>query len=167
MVPHIHLDVGFTDYQPKVAVVQARAIDEAMDFISKHPDFRFSTDGEWPLEQFLRTRSAEEQKKVIAALQKEQIYVPAQYANLLTGFSIAETLIRSLYPSANFSGEHGTPFNYANITDVPSYSWSYASILASAGIKDFAAGANNHRAPVLMQGHLNCGQRELASGLPI
>jgi alpha-mannosidase len=155
MVPHIHLDVGFTDYQPKVAVVQARAIDEAMDFIAKHPDFRFSTDGEWPLEQFLRTRSAEEQKRVIGAIQREQIYVPAQYANLLTGFPTAETLIRSLYPSANFSREYGTPFNYANITDVPSYSWSYASILASAGIKDFAAGANNHRAPVLMQGHLN------------
>ena len=155
MVPHIHLDVGFTDYQSKVAVVQARAIDEAMDFIAKHPDFRFSMDGEWPLEQFLRTRSIEEQNRIIAAIRKNQIYVPAQYANLLTGFPTAETLIRSLYPSANFSREYGTPFNYANITDVPSYSWSYASILASAGIKDLAAAANNHRAPVLRQGYLN------------
>jgi alpha-mannosidase len=155
MVPHIHLDVGFTDYQSKVGVVQARAVDEAMDFIAKYPDFRFSTDGEWPLEQFLTTRSVEERKRVIAAIQKQQLYVPAQYANLLTGFPTAETLIRSLYPSANFSREYKTPFNYANITDVPSYSWSYASILASAGIKDLVAGANNHRAPVLMQGHLN------------
>jgi alpha-mannosidase len=155
MVPHIHLDVGFTDYQSKVAVVQARAIDEAMDFIAKHPNFRFSMDGEWPLEQFLRTRSVEEQNRIIAAIRKEQIYVPAQYANLLTGFPTAEALIRSLYPSANFSREYGTPFNYANITDVPSYSWSYASILAAAGIEDLAAAANNHRAPVLRQGYLN------------
>ena len=50
---------------------------------------------------------------------------------------------------------HGTPFNYANITDVPSYSWSYASILASAGIPYFIAASNNDRAPVLLQGHLN------------
>ena len=155
LVPHIHLDVGFTDYQSKVAVVQARAVDEAMDFIAKHPDFKFSLDGEWPLEQFLRTRNIEEQRRVIAALQNKQLYLPAQYANLLTGFPIAEVLIRSLYPSANFSREHNLPSNYANITDVPSYSWSYASILASAGIKDFAAAANNHRAPVLRQGHLN------------
>jgi alpha-mannosidase len=155
MVPHIHLDVGFTDYQSKVGVVQARVIDEAMDFVAKQPDFRFSMDGEWPLEQFLRTRSAEEQKRAITAIQKQQLYIPAQYANLLTGFPTAETLIRSLYPSANFSREYQTPFDYANITDVPSYSWSYASILASAGIKDLVAGANNHRAPVLMQGHLN------------
>ena len=155
LVPHIHLDVGFTDYQSKVSAVQARAIDEAMDFVAKHPDFRFSTDGVWPLEQFLRTRNVEEQNRVIAAIQKGQLFLPAQYANLLTGFPTAETLIRSLYPSANFSREHNTPFNYANITDVPSYSWSYASILASAGIKDFVAAANNHRAPVLRQGHLN------------
>lgn len=155
LVPEIHLDVGFTDYQSKVAVVQARAIDEAMDFLTHHPDFRFSVDGEWVMEQFLRTRTNEEQKRAIAAIQKEELYVPGQYANLLTGFPTAETLIRSLYPSANLSRKFGTPFNYANITDVPSYSWSYASILASAGIKDFVAGANNHRAPVLVQGHLN------------
>jgi alpha-mannosidase len=155
MVPHIHLDVGFTDFQSKVAVVQTRAIDEALDFIANDPDFRFSVDGEWPLEQFLRTRSVKEQQRAISAIQNGQLYVPAQYANLLTGFPTAETLIRSLYPAANFSREHETPFDYANITDVPSYSWSYASILAAAGIKDFAAAANNHRAPVLRQGHLN------------
>ena len=155
MVPHIHVDVGFTDYQSKVSVVQTRVLDEALDFVGAYPDFRFSVDGEWPLEQFLKTRSAAEQNRVISAIQSGQIYVPAQYANLLTGFPTAETLIRSLYPSANFSREHNTPFNYANITDVPSYSWSYASVLAAAGIKDFVAAANNHRAPVLRQGHLN------------
>ena len=155
MVPHIHLDVGFTDYQSKVSVLQARALDEALDFVAAYPDFHFSIDGEWPLEQFLNTRSAAEQGRAVSAIQSGQIYVPAQYANLLTGFPTAETLIRSLYPSANFSREHKTPFNYANITDVPSYSWSYASVLAAAGIKDFAAAANNHRAPVLRHGHLN------------
>ena len=155
VVPHIHLDVGFTDYQPKVAEIQARVLDEAMDLVEKHPDFRFSTDGEWNLEQFMHSRTAAEQQRIIAAMQQQKLFVPAQYANLLTGFPTAETLIRSLYPSADFSREHGTPFNYANITDVPSYSWSYASILAAAGIKDFIAGANNHYAPMLVQGHLD------------
>ena len=155
LVPHIHLDVGFTDYQAKVATLQARAIDEAMDLFAQHPDFRFSLDGAWPLEQFMKTRSTEDQKRVVAALQSQKLYLPAQYANILTGLPTAETLIRSLYPSANYSRRFGIPFNYANITDVPSYTWSYASILAAAGIKDFAAGANNHRAPVLIKGHLN------------
>jgi alpha-mannosidase len=155
VVPHVHLDVGYTDYQAKVTVIQSRIFDEAMNLVAKHPDFRFSTDGEWNLEQFLHTRTPAEQQRLIHAIQQKQIFIPAQASNLLTGFPTAETLIRSLYPSADFSRRYGTPFDYANITDVPSYSWSYASILASAGIHDFLAASNNDRAPVLLQGHLN------------
>ena len=155
LVPHIHVDVGYSDYQAKVAAIQSRSMDEAMDMTAQHPDFRFSLDGEWDLEQFLKTRTPAQQQRAITAIEKEQLFVPAQYANLLTGFPTAETLIRSLYPSANFSRIHKTPFNYANITDVPSYSWSYASILAAAGIHDLAGGSNNYRAPVLLQGRLN------------
>jgi hypothetical protein len=155
LVPHIHVDVGFSDYQAKVAAIQARTIAEAMDMTAKHPEFRFSLDGEWDLEQFLQTRSAAQQQRVIEVIQKNQLFVPAQYANLLTGIPTTETLIRSLYPSANFSRKYNTPFDYANITDVPSYSWSYASILASAGVPYLAAGSDNYRGPVLLQGRLN------------
>ncbi len=155
LVPHIHLDIGYSDYQAKVASIQSRAIDEAMDLTAQHPDFRFSMDGEWDLAQFLKTRTPAEQQRAIVAIQKQQLFVPAQYANLLTGFPTAETLVRSLYGSANFSRAHGTPFNYANITDVPSYSWSYASVLASAGIHYLLSGNDSSHAPVLIQGRLN------------
>ncbi len=155
LVPHIHVDVGYSDYPAKVASIQARDIDEALDMIDSNPDFRYSLDGEWDLQQFNKTRTPAEQQRALHAMQQHQLYVPAQYANVLTGFPTAETLIRSLYPSADFSREHGVPFNYANITDVPSYSWSYASVLAAAGIRYLAAASNNDRAPVLMEGRLN------------
>jgi len=155
LVPQVHLDIGFTDYQAKVAASQSRALNEAMDLIAQHPSFRFSTDGQWNVEQFIKTRTPEDQKRLVDSVKRRELFVPAQYAELLTGFPTAETLIRSLYAGASFSREHGTPFEYANITDVPSYSWSYASILASAGIKYFIAASNNHRAPVLMQGLLD------------
>lgn len=155
LVPHVHLDVGYTDYQAKVSAIQSRILDEAVDLTRQHPAFRFSTDGEWNLDQFFQSRTAAEKQRIIQAIQDQKLYIPAQSSNLLTGFPTAETLIRSLYPSAEFSRLHGTPFNYANITDVPSYSWSYASILAAAGIPYLLAGSNNDRAPVLLQGHLN------------
>src|ERR1700679_3277108 len=98
------------------------------------PDFPVRLDGEARLQQFLDTRTGAQPQRVIEAIQKKQLFVPAEYANLLTGISTTETLIRSLYPSANLSRRYGTPFDYANITDVPSYSWSYASILAAADI---------------------------------
>ncbi len=155
VVPHIHLDVGYSDYQAKVAAIQSRVVDEAIDLVTKHPEFRFSLDGEWVLEQFLATASDKQKERLRSAIQKHQIFVPAQYANLLTGISGTEVLIRSLYPSAGISALYGSPLNYANITDVPSYSWSYASILAAAGIPYLVAGSDNYRAPVLFQGRLN------------
>ncbi len=157
LVPHIHLDVGYSDYQPKVAAIQDRAMDEAMDFAARVPGFCYSVDGAWDLAQFMQTRSPSDQQRAITDMRSGKLFVPAEYANLLTGFPTAETLIRSLYASANFSREHGTPFNYADIADVPSYSWSYASILADAGIKYLIAGPNGHltRGPSDIQGRLN------------
>jgi hypothetical protein len=150
LVPHVHLDVGYTDYQAKVSAIHSRILDEAIDLAAQHPAFRLSTDGEWNLDQFLQSRIPEEKRRIIQAIQQQKVYIPAQASNVLTGFPTAETLIRSLYPSADFSRLHGTPFDYANITDVPSYSWSYASILAAAKIPYFLAGSNNDRAPVLL-----------------
>ncbi len=147
LVPHVHLDVGYSDYQAKVATIQSRILDEAMDLTAKHPAFRFSTDGEWNLEQYLNTRTAEEKQRIKQAIRQEQLFIPAQYANLLTGFPTAETLIRSLYPSADFSRENKTSFNFANITDVPSYSWSYASVLASAGLGASCSGEQQRPRP--------------------
>lgn len=155
LVPHIHLDVGYSDYQAKVAAIHARVIDEAMKMTAEHPDFRFSLDGEWDLQQYFKTRSEPQQQRAIEAIQKKQLFIPAQYASLLTGIPTTETLIRSLYPSSNIARRYGTPLNYANITDVPSYSWSYASVLAAAGIHSLIAGSDNYRAPVLLQGRLN------------
>ena len=86
LVPHIHLDIGYSDYQAKVAAIQDRAVDEAMDFTKQVPDFRYSTDGSWVLDQFMQTRSAPDRDRLIAAMRNQQIFVPAEYANLLTGF---------------------------------------------------------------------------------
>lgn len=155
LVPHIHVDIGYSDYQAKVAAIQSRTVDEALDMMAQHPEFRFSLDGEWDLMQFLESRTAARQKEAIEAIRNGKLFLPAQYANLLTGIPTAETLIRSLYPSAALSRKYGLAVNYANITDVPTYTWSYASILASAGLHYFAAAGNNYRAPVLMQGRLN------------
>lgn len=155
LVPDVHLDIGFTGYQANVSAIQSRIIDEALKLMAQHPDFRFSLDGSWALDQFLKNRTRADRDKVIAAIKNRTLFVPAQYVSLLTGFPTAETLIRSLYFSANFSSEYGTPIDYANITDVPSYTWSYPSVLKSAGLNYFIAASNNHHAPVLLQGQLN------------
>lgn len=149
VVPHTHVDVGYTDYQGKVAEAQARTLDEAAELIKKYPDFRFSTDGSWNVEQFLARRSSADQRAILDLMRQGKIGVPAQYANLLTGYASLETLYRSLYYSKELSLKFNLPYTYANTTDVPTYTGAYPSILASSGIKYWVVGGNNDRAPIL------------------
>jgi len=155
VVPHVHVDVGYSDYQEKVAEIQSRELDEAMDLIRAHPDFRFSPDGYWSVRQYLAGRSDDQQKQLFEMVRDKKIFVPTVEASLLTGFPSLETLIRSLYPAFEFNQKYGGDADYANITDVPSYSWSYASVLAAAGLNYFISGCDNDNGPILLYGRLN------------
>jgi hypothetical protein len=155
MVPHEHLDVGYSDFQTKLAELHSRIINEALDLNGAHPEFRFTLDGYWQARHFLEGRSDAEKKKLYDAVRDRKIFVPAQHSVILTGFPTGEALIRSFYGARKLNREAGGPWDSANITDVPSYSWAYASILASSGLKYFAAAANADRGPSLMLGDLH------------
>lgn len=155
VVPHVHVDVGYSDYQEKVAEIQTRELDEAIDLIHEHPDFRFSPDGYWSVRQFLAGRSEERQQQLFQMVKDKKIFVPTVEASLLTGFPALETLIRSLYPAFQFNQRHGGEPDYADITDVPSFSWSYASVMAAAGLKYFVSGCDNDNGPILLYSRLN------------
>jgi hypothetical protein len=154
-VPHAHLDIGYTDFQPKVAEVHSRNIDKLLTYLPKHPNMHFSLDGSWIVQKYLASRNAAARQKFFSLARAGKIEVPAQYANLLTGYASLEELIRSTDYSYFLHRTEGIPFDYANITDVPSYTWSYASVLHALGLKYFAAAANSDRAPILLYGHWN------------
>ena len=155
VVPNEHLDIGYSDYPTKVAEIQSRALDEAIEMIGKNPDFRYSPDAYWSVEQFSRGRSPEQRQKLFDMVAQKKIFVPAQYASNVTGFPSLEDTLRSLYPSYQFQLKHGGDFDYANITDVPSCTWSYASVMAAAGLKYFVEASDNWRAPVILFGRVN------------
>ncbi len=155
MVPHEHLDIGYSDFQTKLAEMHSRIIDEALEMTTARPEFRFSLDGYWQAQQFLEGRSEDEKRRFYDAVRARKIFVPAQHSVMLTGAGTAEVLLRSFYASRKLNRANGAPSDYVNITDVPSYTWSYASILSAAGIKYFAAAANADRGPTLMLGDLH------------
>jgi len=155
IVPHEHLDIGFTDYAPKVAELQSQSVDGVLDLLKQKPGFRWNLDGSWVAQQYLEGRSNERRKQFLAAVRAGQIVIPVQFANELTGTASLEDLIRSLYYSHDLAEKYSLPIGAANITDVPSYSWSYASVLHGAGVKYLAAGSNSWRAPVMLLGRWN------------
>ncbi|MBM3845144.1 MAG: hypothetical protein FJ405_02500 [Verrucomicrobia bacterium] len=155
VMPNAHLDVGYTDYAAKVSEVQARSIDRLIEITRQRPEFRFTLDGFWIVEEFLHGRRPESVEAFIKLARSGNIAIPACYGSTFTGFASLENLVRSIYPSARFAREHGLPLTFSLNTDVPSYSWSYASVLASAGVSNFLAASDAYRGPLLLYNQLN------------
>jgi hypothetical protein len=151
----VHFDNGYTDFHPKVAILQARLLEQALDLCEANPDFRFSVDASWTIQQFLRLHNAVEKERLVKAMRARKIFSPAQSSSLLTGFPTTETLLRSFYSAANFARENGTELNYTSNSDVPSPTWSYASIIATAGMKYYLSGSNSDRGPIVLIGRHN------------
>ncbi|MGH9401077.1 MAG: polysaccharide lyase family protein [Terriglobia bacterium] len=155
LAPHEHLDVGFTDYRGKVAEIHDRNVDTLLHLLVEHPEMRWSIDGTWIVQRYLASRKPSAQQAFFNLVREGRIGAPAQYANLLTGYATLEEMIRSTFYGYWLHRKEGIPFNYVNITDVPSYTWSYPSILHALGIRYFAAASNNDRAPILIWGKWN------------
>jgi len=156
LIPHEHLDVGFTDYPAKVAELHSQSIDQAMDLIKKTPDFRWTLDGSWVADQYLNGRSSGEREQFLEHVREGSIVIPPEFANQHTGNASWEGLARSLYGQHRLSREYKLPVaDAAQIVDVPAYTWSYASVLHDAGIKYFVAASNSWRAPIMLLGRWN------------
>ena len=156
LIPHEHLDIGFTDYPAKVAELHSQSIDQAMDLIRKTPNFRWTLDGSWVADQYLNGRSAEARQQFLGQVREGSIVVPPEFANQHTGNASWEGLARSLYGQRHLTRQNNLPVaDAAQIVDVPSYTWGYASVLHDAGIKYFVAASNSWRAPVMLLGRWN------------
>ncbi|MGA7564733.1 MAG: polysaccharide lyase family protein [Terriglobales bacterium] len=156
IIPHEHLDIGFTDYAAKVAELHSQSIDEAMDLMKKRPAFRWTLDGSWVAEQYLNGRSAPARQQFLEHVRVGNIIIPPEFANQHTGNASWEGLARSLYDQHRLSQEYNLPAaDAAQIVDVPSYTWGYASVLHDAGIKYLIAASNSWRAPVMLLGRWN------------
>lgn len=156
IVPHEHLDIGFTDYPARVAELHAQSVDSAMDAIKRTPEFRWTLDGYWVAEQYMNGRSNTSQERFLENLKSGKLMVPAEFANQHTGNASLEGLARTLYGSHDFAKRYllTTPDTVLTV-DVPSYTWSWASILHDAGIKYFIGASNSWRAPIMLQGKWN------------
>ncbi len=169
--PSVHLDIGYTDYRPKVAEVHSRNLDALLTVFQAHPTYRFNLDGSWVVEQWLATRSAEQASQLAEHARAGRIGMNALYASFVTDYPSLEEFFRSLYLSHELRAK-GIPLECAFITDIPSNSWAVPSVLASAGIRYFADAGNQDRGPLIVHGHWNArspfwwegpdGQRVLA-----
>ncbi|WP_049569928.1 hypothetical protein, partial [Streptomyces sp. SBT349] len=143
LIPHVHLDVGYTDTQGKVLELHSRNLDRALAALEEDDGFRFSLDGSLILDEYLATRSEERAGRVLAALRDGRLAVNAFHSLFLSGVASLEETYRAAYLAARLREEHGVPVDYANLTDVPSYSSALPAILTALGVTAFV-GIENH-----------------------
>jgi len=145
LIPHVHLDVGYTDAQAKVTELHSRNVERALDLLATRPDYAFSLDGSIILEQFLRTRDGSQADRALRAIRDGRVSVNAFYVLFLSGMASLEECYRAGALAARWRREHGLPIGYANLTDVPSYSTAMPSIVAALGLEAFVGIANHTR----------------------
>lgn len=156
VVPHEHLDVGFTDYAAKVAELHSQSVDDAIGIMQKRPEFRWTLDGTWVASQYLAGRSKAAQERFIDYVRKGDVVIPPEFANQHTGNASLEGLIRTFYSSHNLARKYDLPkMEAAQTVDVPSYPWAFASVLHNVGIRYFVGASNSWRAPIMLLGRWN------------
>ena len=151
----IHNDIGYTDLQQHVQELDARNTDGVLDIMARFPFYKFNLETGWLVENYMSAREPGRVKQMLAAAVAGRLGVNAMYLNLMTGLCTGEEMYRSLYFSKGLERKHGVPFRFACLTDAPSHTAFVPVFLNDAGIKGFANGSNQTRAPLLQNSNLN------------
>ncbi len=148
LLPHSHVDIGYTALQADVAKKQQTNIETGLRLAQAtagYPEgarFKWNVEVLWPVDNYLRTATPDQRRAFIAAVRAGQIGLDAFYGNILTGLCRPEELLNLMSYATRLSAVCGVPIESAMISDVPGYTWSTVSAMAQAGVKYFSFAPN-------------------------
>ncbi len=148
LLPHSHVDIGYSDRQPVVEKNHWKYFGEAITLAAKtagYPEgarFKWNTEQAWAVETYLRQAGEAEKAAFVEALRHGSIGLQATLAGVLTGLCHPEELIRLTEFARRLGREAGTAVDSVMVTDIPGQSWSFVPALALAGIKYVSSGPN-------------------------
>ena len=148
LLPHSHVDIGYTHVQTDVEKAQWKYLETAIETASRtagYPSgcrFKWNTEVLWAVDSYLRQATPEKRQAFFEAVKAGQVGLDALYGNMLTGLCRPEELLRMLSLATQLSRETGVPIVSAMITDVPGYTWGMVPALSHSGVKYFSIGPN-------------------------
>jgi len=148
LVPHSHVDIGYTEVQTKIMELQKQFITDAMDFVEQHPEYqgdaRFCWNVEvlWAVKDFLRQADAAQRERFLRHVRNGTIGLDALFANELTGLCSSEEMARLIGYAGQLVRDYGLQIDSAMITDVPGNSWGLIGAMGNVGVKYFDMGPN-------------------------
>ena len=148
LLPHSHVDIGYTKLQTEVERDHWRYYEQAIEAsrrTAEYPagsQFKWNVEVLWAVDSYLKQATPEKKAQFIDAVKKGWIGLQALYGNELTGLCRPEELIRLLSYGQRLGKRSGVKIDSAMISDVPGYTWGMTSALAAAGVRYFSIGPN-------------------------
>jgi alpha-mannosidase len=102
-----HTDIGYTHPQPVVKEIHNSTLDDVVVMCREYPDFKWTIETLWQLEQYELSRSPEQFNSLIEFIKSGRIAVSPLYTNPFTGWTGEEEMIRSLDKAKYFKNKYG------------------------------------------------------------
>lgn len=141
IIPHSHVDIGYTNTQDNCEFIHSRNILEAIKLARETahfpPESRFRWDTEvcWPAERLLANGTDEEKQAMLDAIKAGVIHVGASYVNDNTSVSADEEFAALFGPTQEIEKLTGRKFKTMMQVDVPGMSWGAVQAAARHGIR--------------------------------
>jgi alpha-mannosidase len=149
LVPHSHVDIGYSDPQPEVERKQWRNLKDAIALadttraLPPEARFRWQAEGLWAVETYLAQASEGERRALAEAVARGDVELPMNLTNVLTGLCHPEELARWTDAARRLKRRYGIEASpVAMHTDIPGLAWPTATALAQAGVRFFSSGPN-------------------------
>lgn len=148
LLPHSHVDIGYTKVQTEVESDQVRFLYTVLEAIENTADYpegsRFAWNSEvlWHVDAFLKQASPADRKRFAEAVRGGRLELDGLYGNQLTALCRPEELVQLLAFACNVRKQLDVPLDAAMISDVPGYTWGLIPVLASSGVRYFSIGPN-------------------------
>jgi alpha-mannosidase len=148
VLPHSHVDIGYTNTQAKVLKLHMDNIDESIDLAEKTQNyptearFKWTTEAIWVIDNYLKQASAEKKVRFWNAVKKGWINLDGAYGNINTSMTDSRQLMQMFAKSQKLAREQGIEIHTMFQGDVPGASWGLAAQAEQTGIHYFLSGPN-------------------------
>ncbi len=148
ILPHSHVDIGFTHVQTEVEHNQWKFFEMAVELANKTADyppearFKWNVEVLWAVDSYLKQATDEKRQAFLEAARKGQMHIDGLYGNELTGLCRPEELLWLTKCAEQLRTRYGFQIDAAMISDVPGYSWGLVPVMAQSGIKYLSMGPN-------------------------
>ncbi|WP_343671904.1 glycoside hydrolase family 38 C-terminal domain-containing protein [Chitinophaga sp.] len=148
ILPHSHVDVGYTDVQEKVLRIHMNNIDEAIKIAERTQNypaearFKWNTEAIWVVDHYLSAASETQRNRFWNAVKKGWINLDAAYGNVNTSATSSMQLMHMFSKGIKLAHEQGIDIHTLFQGDVPGASWGLAAQTAVTGIRYFLGAPN-------------------------